>query len=69
VPLTGTVAERLTDDPGYPASCLFAFDVPTTADPDRYVFSVGEVYFPIPLILRDQLEAAGWVANIGVNPQ
>ncbi len=69
VPETGTLVKPISDDPGFPAACLFSFDVSTTADVKKaYVFSVGSVYFPVPLILRSDLEAAGWVANIGVNP-
>ena len=50
--------------------CRFTVDVPTTADvKTAYAASVGSVYFAIPLMKRDDLEAAGWVANIGVNPQ
>lgn len=70
VPQTGTVVKPISDDPAFPAGCLFSFDVPTTADAGKaYMFSLGSVYFPIPAILRADLEAAGWDANIGVNPQ
>jgi hypothetical protein len=69
VPLAGSVAEAISDDPMYPAACQFSFDVSTTSDPDFYAFRVGSVYFPVPAIPRSQLEAAGWVTNIGVNPQ
>jgi hypothetical protein len=70
VPQTGTVVKPISDDPSFPAACRFSFDVPTTADPDKgYVFGVGSIYFPIPLMLRADLETAGWVATIGVNPQ
>ena len=70
VPSTGTVVKPISDDPSFPAACLFSFDVPTTADVNKaYVFSIGSIYFPVPAILRADLEAAGWDANIGVNPQ
>ena len=70
VPATGTVVQAISDDPGFPVACRFTFDVPTTADvKTAYAVSLGEVYFPIPVMRRDDLEAAGWVANIGVNPQ
>jgi hypothetical protein len=70
VPQTGTVVKPISDDPSFPAACLFSFDVPTTADVNKaYTFALGSVYFPVPAILRADLEAAGWVANIGVNPQ
>ena len=70
VPQTGTVVQPISDDPNSSAGCLFSFDVPTTADVNKaYMFSLGSVYFPIPAILRADLEAAGWNANIGVNPQ
>jgi hypothetical protein len=70
VPATGTVVKPISDDPGFPAACLLSFDVPTTADVKKaYLFSVGSIYFPLPAMLRADLEAAGWVANIGVNPQ
>ena len=70
VPQTGTVVKPINDDPSFPAACRFSVDVPTTADPDKgYGFGVGSIYFPIPLMLRADVEAAGWVANIGVNPQ
>lgn len=70
VPQTGTVVKPISDDPSFPAACRFSFDVPTTADPDSaYLFAVGSIYFPIPLMPRADLEAAGWVANIIVNPQ
>ena len=70
VPSTGTVVKPISDDPSFPAACLFSFDVPTSADVNKaYLFSVGSIYFPLPAILRADLEAAGWDANIGVNPQ
>jgi hypothetical protein len=69
VPLAGKVAEPIADDPDFPAACLFSFDVATTADAANYFFTLGSIYFPMPIIPRSQLEAAGWVANIGVNPQ
>jgi hypothetical protein len=70
VPQTGTVVKPISDDAHFPTACLFSFDVPTTADVDNaYVFALGSVYLPVPVILRADLEAAGWVANIGVNPQ
>lgn len=70
VPKTGTVVKPISDGSSFPAACLFSFDVPTTAVPDRaYLFAVGSIYFPIPLMLRADLEATDWVANIGVNPQ
>jgi hypothetical protein len=70
VPAAGTVVEAIIDDPGFPAACRFTFDVPTTADvKTAYLVSIGRVYFPLPLMHRDALEAAGWIADIGVNPQ
>jgi hypothetical protein len=70
VPQTGTVVKPINDDPDFSAACLFSFDVPTTADVNKaYMFSLGSVWFPIPAFLRADLEAAGWDANIGVNPQ
>jgi hypothetical protein len=70
VPQTGIVVKAISDDPGFPAACVFSMDVPTTTDPNKaYVFTVGSIYFPVPLMLRSDLETAGWVANIGVNPQ
>ena len=69
VPRTGTVAKPISDDPSFPTACLFSFDVPTAADVDGYAFALESIYFPMPIIPRAQLEAAGWVANIGVNPQ
>ena len=70
VPPTGTVAKPISDDPAFPAACIFSFDVPTTAAVEKaYVFALGSIYFPVPLIPRAELEAAGWIANIGVNPQ
>lgn len=41
----------------------------TAADSDRYFLSFGSIHFPVPIILREDLEAAGWIANVGVNPQ
>lgn len=66
IPSAGTVAQLAGDAERY---CVFTFDVKTTADTDPYVFSVGSIYFPMPIIPRDQLVAAGWVVDIGVNPQ
>ena len=68
-PQTGVVAIPISTDANFPASCKFAFDVSMTATVDRYLFEVGSVYFPIPIIGRSQLETTGWIANIGVNPQ
>jgi len=70
VPAAGTVVQPISDDPGFPVACRFTFDVPTIADvKTAYAVSLGEVYFPMPLIRRDDLETTGWVVNIGVNPQ
>jgi hypothetical protein len=69
VPQTGVVATPIGTDANFPASCKFSFDVAMTATVDRYLFGVGATYFPIPIIARSQLEATGWIANIGVNPQ
>ena len=70
VPATGTVVKPISNDPSFPAACLFSFDVPTSADVKKaYLFSLGSVYFPVPAMLRADLEAAAWVTNIGVNPQ
>ena len=70
VPPTGAVAGPISDDPDFPTACIFSFDVPTTAGVDKaYVFSLASIYFPVPVIPRAELEAAGWVADIGVNPQ
>jgi hypothetical protein len=70
VPPTGLVAKPISDDPSFPTACRFSFDVPTTADVDKaYLFALGSISFPVPVIPRADLEAAGWVANIGVNPQ
>jgi hypothetical protein len=66
VPPTGTVMELPGSAERY---CVFTFDVTTTADTDPYFFSVGSIYFPMPIIPRDQLVDAGWVVDIGVNPQ
>lgn len=75
VPDAGVVAEPIADDPDFPAACVFSFDVVTGEVELAYMFAIGppltddSIYFPIPAILRTDLEAAGWVANIGVNPQ
>jgi hypothetical protein len=70
VPQTGTVVKPIYDEgSSFPTACLFSFDVATTAEVDYYAFDVGSVYFPIPIIPRADLEAAGWIASIGVNPQ
>lgn len=70
VPDTGVVAKPMSDDLAFPTACVFSFDVATNADVGRaYLFSIGSVYFPVPAIMRADLEAASWVANIGVNPQ
>ncbi len=70
VPSAGTVVKPLSDDPDFTAACQFSFDMPTIADAGRaYMFSLGTVYFPLPAILRADLEARGWEAYIGVNPQ
>lgn len=76
IPDLGVVAAPISDDPNFPAACVFTFDVATSADVGlAYLFSIGSlfaddaVYIPVPAILRSELEAAGWVANIGVNPQ
>jgi len=69
VPQSGKVAGPISSNTEFPTACLFSFDVVTTTDLDRYLFSVGKVYFPVPLITGRQLQAAGWVANIGVDPQ
>jgi hypothetical protein len=69
VPQTGTVVKPIHNESRFTTACLFSFDVPTTAEVDYYAFSVGSVYFPIPIIPRADLEAAGWIANIAVNPQ
>jgi hypothetical protein len=69
VPLGGTVAGAISDDPNFPTACLFTLDVPTTMDTDVYAYALGSIYFPVPAILRQDLEAAEWVARIGVNPQ
>ena len=59
-----------TNDLTFPTACLFSFDVPTTADVDKaYLFALGSVYFPVPVIPRADLEAAGWYAKIVVNPE
>lgn len=68
VPATGTVVER-SGDPDFPTDCSFTFDVPRDPDTQTWVFGVDSVYFPVPLIPRDQLEANNWTAIIGVNPQ
>jgi hypothetical protein len=76
VPDSGLVSEPISDDPDFPAACVFSFDVATSADVGlAYLFSIGPlladdgIYFPVPALMRADVEAAGWVANIGVNPQ
>ena len=67
VPLSGTVGDATFPD--YPATCVFEFEVKTTAEVDLYGVSLGEVYLPIPVIPRDDLASHNWVVDIGVNPQ
>jgi hypothetical protein len=67
VPATGTIVARGGDDPVFRTECSFKFDVPAEPTATAYVFSVGKVYFPVPIVSRDQLAATGWTATIGVN--
>jgi hypothetical protein len=66
VPATGTVVAG-GDDPVFRTVCSFKFDVPSDPTAAAYVFSVGKIYFPVPVASHDQLAATGWTATIGVN--
>ena len=67
VPASGTIVPRGGDDPLFRTDCSFTFDVPADSTSTAYVFAVGRIYFPVPIMPRDQLEATGWIATIGVN--
>jgi hypothetical protein len=67
VPMTGTIVARGGDDPVFRTDCSFRFDVPLEASVETYVFSIGKIYFPVPIVSRTQLAAAGWTATIGLN--
>jgi hypothetical protein len=67
VPMTGTIVARGGGDPVFRTDCSFRFDVPLEPSVETYVFSVGKIYFPVPIIPRAQLAATGWTATIGVN--
>jgi hypothetical protein len=67
VPATGTIVARGGDDPVFRTDCSFRFDVPLEPSVETYVFSVGKIYFPVPIISRTQLAATGWTATLGVN--
>jgi hypothetical protein len=69
IPMEGEVVDAISDDPSYPSACRFSFEVETSADPEVYGYRVADVYFPVPGFPRSMLEEAGWVADIGVNPQ
>jgi hypothetical protein len=66
VPATGTVVAG-GDDPVFRTACSFKFDVPSDPTAAAYVFSVGKIYFPVPVASHDQLAATGWTATIGAN--
>jgi hypothetical protein len=67
VPTTGTIVTRGSDDPVFRTDCSFKFDIPLEASEETYVFSVGKIYFPVPIISRTELATTGWTATIGVN--
>jgi hypothetical protein len=67
VPTTGTIVARGGDDPVFRTDCSFRFDVPLESSVEAYVFSVGKIYFPVPIIPRAQIASTGWTATIGVN--
>jgi hypothetical protein len=67
VPTTGTIVARGGDDPVFRTDCSLRFDVPLEPSVETYVFSIGKIYFPVPIIPRAQLADTGWTATIGVN--
>jgi hypothetical protein len=67
VPTTGTIVASGRDDPVFRTTCSFTFDVPLDATAPAYVFSVGQIYLPVPIMSHDQLAATGWTATIDVN--
>jgi len=67
VPTSGTIVERGGDDPVFRTDCSFRFDIPLEPSVETYVFSVGKIYFPVPIVSRTELAATGWTATIGVN--